>query len=67
MLRGMNEEDCRFQKAPDGTPICSVHKEPIVQVEVNVAMGENREGLGHFTAWQCPISEKQFPHIEGME
>jgi hypothetical protein len=63
MLGGMDEVHCGFQESDQG-PICQFHKQPLTQLEMK---GDaNPEGLGHVTAWICPVSQKQFIHVEGM-
>jgi hypothetical protein len=49
---------CAFDRDPSGTPICRKHGQPLIQNSVTSAPASNPPGLGHFTAWVCPISQE---------
>jgi hypothetical protein len=52
------EPKCTFDRDPSGTPICRKHHQPLTQNSVSSAPGSNPPGLGHFTAWVCPVSQE---------
>ena len=49
---------CAFDRSDDDTPICRLHREPLNRLAVH-SMEPNPPGLGHFSAWICPVSNKQ--------
>jgi hypothetical protein len=48
---------CAFDHNADGTPICSYHSMQLNQLTVHGDF--NPRGLGHLSAWICPVSGKQ--------
>jgi hypothetical protein len=48
---------CAFERSDDGTPMCRLHQRPLNRLAVH-AMDPNPPGLGHFSAWICPASNK---------
>lgn len=49
---------CAFDRGDDDTPICWLHRKPLNQLAVH-SMDPNPPGPGHFSAWICPVSNKQ--------
>jgi hypothetical protein len=48
---------CSFARGEDGNPVCSYHRKPLTQMAVHGDQ-PNPPGLGHFSAWICPVSSK---------
>jgi hypothetical protein len=48
---------CSFARGENGIPVCSYHRKPLTQL---AAQGDqpNPPGLGHFSAWICPVTSK---------
>src|SRR5207302_8477061 len=44
---------CAYDRAPEGTPICRVHRH---ELQILAVHGENPLGLGHVSAAICPVS-----------
>jgi hypothetical protein len=49
---------CAFARDGHGTPICSYHRKQLTQLSVQ-GHQPNPPGIGHFSAWICPISSSQ--------
>ena len=52
------EPKCTFGRDPSGIPICRKHSQPPIQNSVTSAPGSNPPGLGHLSAWVCPVSQE---------
>ena len=53
------EPRCLFARAQDGTPVCGKHRKPLLEnVGTRTVLGSNPPGLGHFSAWVCPVSQE---------
>jgi hypothetical protein len=58
-MAGTTEPKCTFDRDDrSGTPICRRHRKPLVQNSVTCAPGSNPPGLGHLSAWICPVSQE---------
>jgi len=55
---------CEIEKQPDGARVCAAHKVSLVRSDLQG--DQNPLGLGHLTAWACPVSGKQFLETEGL-
>jgi hypothetical protein len=55
---------CAYDCDNDGMPICRLHRQPLH--ELGMHGGQNPPGVGHLTAWICPISHKQVLRAAGM-
>jgi len=49
---------CSFDRDDDNTPICRLHRRPLNSLAVH-SVDPNPPGPGHFSAWICPVSNKQ--------
>ncbi|MFZ0271055.1 MAG: hypothetical protein WAL34_04315 [Acidobacteriaceae bacterium] len=48
---------CVFARDSNDVPVCSFHRQPLAQLTAH-SFEPNPPGLGHFTAWVCPVSSK---------
>jgi hypothetical protein len=55
---------CAYDCDKDGTPICRLHRQPLHELGIHGSL--NPPGVGHLTAWICPISHKQVLRAGGM-
>jgi len=49
---------CSFDRDDQDVPICRLHRHPLNALAVH-SMDPNPSGPGHFSAWICPVSNKQ--------
>ena len=59
-----SEPKCAFDRDPSRTPICRKHGQPLIQNSISSAPGSNPPGLGHFTAWVCPVSQESLFDVD---
>jgi hypothetical protein len=48
---------CLYSEDSSGTPICKKHGKPLVKNTLDSAPGSNPPGLGHLSAFVCPVSQ----------
>jgi len=48
---------CSFARGEDNIPVCSYHRKPLTELAVHGDQ-PNPPGLGHFSAWICPVTSK---------